>query len=50
MNTNSDINKEILEARKKFGEMYSNIKLGGKGTKIFTNFSRDSEKKEIGLA
>jgi hypothetical protein len=24
--------KEIEEARKKFGDMYSNVKLGGKGT------------------
>ncbi len=31
MSSASDINKEILEARKKFGELYANIKLGGKG-------------------
>jgi hypothetical protein len=31
MSTTSDINKEIIEARKKFSEMYGNLKLGGKG-------------------
>jgi hypothetical protein len=35
MSTSADINKEILEARKKFGEMYGNLKLGGKGKEIF---------------
>ena len=33
MNTNQTTQKEIEEARKKFGEMYSNVKLGGKGIK-----------------
>jgi hypothetical protein len=33
MSTSADINKEILEARKKFADMYGNIKLGGKGKK-----------------
>jgi hypothetical protein len=32
MNTETD--KEILEARKKFAEMYGNTKLGGKGKSL----------------
>ena len=32
MSSQADLNKEILEARKKFSEMYGNLKLGGKGT------------------
>jgi hypothetical protein len=28
----SETSKDILEARKKFAEMYGNTKLGGKGT------------------
>lgn len=31
----SSVDKEILEARKKFSEMYGNTKLGGKGKNIF---------------
>jgi hypothetical protein len=31
MSTNQTTQKEIEEARKKFSEMYSNVKLGGKG-------------------
>ena len=34
MSTPADLNKEILEARKKFSEMYPSMKLGGKGTTI----------------
>ena len=30
-NSQVDLNKEISEARKKFSEMYGNLKLGGKG-------------------
>ncbi len=30
----SDLNNDILEARKKFAEMYGNTKLGGKGIMI----------------
>jgi len=32
MSTNQVTQKEIEDARKKFSEMYSNVKLGGKGT------------------
>jgi hypothetical protein len=39
--------QEIEEARKKFGEMYSNVKLGGKGNQIKIILSRYSKKKEI---
>ena len=38
MNTQADINKEILEARKKFSEMYPSMKLGGKGKTILSQF------------
>lgn len=31
MSTNQTTQQEIDEARKKFSEMYSNVKLGGKG-------------------
>jgi hypothetical protein len=31
MSSQADIEKEILEARKKFSELYGNLKLGGKG-------------------
>jgi hypothetical protein len=43
--------KEIDEARKKFGEMYSNVKLGGKGKiffyLIYNIFIRNPEEKKI---
>jgi hypothetical protein len=38
MSTTTDINQEIIEARKKFSEMYVNLKLGGKGKKFIINF------------
>jgi len=47
MNTQAEINKEIIEARKKFSEMYPNLKLGGKGKTSCDNL-RNSKKKEDG--
>jgi hypothetical protein len=49
MSSQADLDKEILEARKKFGEMYGNLKLGGKGkflNKIFP--LRYPKKKKVG--
>lgn len=34
MSTNQITQKEIEDARKKFNEMYSNVKLGGKGNRL----------------
>ena len=38
MSTKEITQDEINEARKKFGEMYSNVKLGGKGYLKFLLF------------
>jgi hypothetical protein len=37
--------KAIQEARKKFGELYGNTKLGGKGKKLLTK--RNTKEKKI---
>jgi hypothetical protein len=49
MSSQADLNKEILEARKKFGEMYGNLKIGGKGTnRVIT--CRNPKKKKVGCS
>ena len=47
MSSQADLNQEILEARKKFGDLYGNLKLGGKGShRLIT--CRYPKKKKVG--
>jgi len=49
MSSQADINQEIIEARKKFSEMYGNLKLGGKGShRLIT--CRYPKKKKVGYS